>query len=118
MLNRQLFRLLRRPADAIRVINGIGRIAIGSGGAPAGICATTTVAATALTEEGAPDVEEEPDPGLMKRPRDLDLPAWLKGRYGTAVGRAVARVWYTRSKWVANRLRSLPRKARAPWARP
>ncbi len=49
----------------------------------------TTVAATALTEEGAPDVEGEPDPGLKKRPRDLDLPAWLKGRYGSAVGRAV-----------------------------
>ena len=40
--------------------------------------------------EGEPDVEEEPeDPGLQKRPRDLDLPPWLKGRYGTAVGRAV-----------------------------
>ena len=45
------------------------------------------VAATALTDEGGPDVE--PDPGLEKRPRDLDLPPWLKGRYGTAVGRAV-----------------------------
>jgi ATP-dependent exoDNAse (exonuclease V) beta subunit len=29
------------------------------------------------------------DPGLDKRPRDLDLPPWQKGRYGTAVGRAV-----------------------------
>ena len=47
------------------------------------------VAATALTDEGALDVEAEPDPGLDKRPRDLDLPPWLKGRYGTAVGRAV-----------------------------
>jgi ATP-dependent exoDNAse (exonuclease V) beta subunit len=81
----------------------------------------TTVAATALTAEGAPDVaRDEPLPegigagatggpgdpidpladerreatqpaeaGLHKRPRDLDLPPWLKGRYGTAVGRAV-----------------------------
>ncbi|MCB1040106.1 MAG: UvrD-helicase domain-containing protein, partial [Acidimicrobiales bacterium] len=71
----------------------------------------TTVAATALTAEGTPDVaadevvdgddptttpgpssESEPEPseaGLHKRPRDLDLPPWLKGRYGTAVGRAV-----------------------------
>ncbi|MBV8952443.1 MAG: UvrD-helicase domain-containing protein, partial [Actinobacteria bacterium] len=65
----------------------------------------TTVAATALTEEGTPDAAAEPDggaaghgaetavvaadPGLQKRPRDLDLPPWLKGRYGTAVGRAV-----------------------------
>ncbi|CAN5522796.1 hypothetical protein BH20ACT2_BH20ACT2_24030 [soil metagenome] len=36
-----------------------------------------------------PSVIHEPDPGLQKRPRDLDLPPWLKGRYGTAVGRAV-----------------------------
>jgi ATP-dependent exoDNAse (exonuclease V) beta subunit len=49
----------------------------------------TAVAATALTDEGTPDSEAEPDPGLEKRPRDLDLPPWLKGRYGTAVGRAV-----------------------------
>ena len=97
------------------------------------------VAATALTDEGAPDLGHEPapasiaadteppagstpgipptapslfdvldddgdpgpseptdldpadhvvpaDPGLQKRPRDLDLPPWLKGRYGTAEG--------------------------------
>jgi ATP-dependent exoDNAse (exonuclease V) beta subunit len=56
----------------------------------------TTVSATSLTEEGEPDVEEEPaDPGLQKRPRDLDLPPWLKGRYGTAVGRAVHGVLQT-----------------------
>ena len=55
----------------------------------------TTVAATALTDEGAPDSEGEPDPGLLKRPRDLDLAPWLKGRYGTAVGRAVHGVLQT-----------------------
>ena len=95
----------------------------------------TTVAATALTDEGRPDVEgpdaevsgaepvdggdlpllPEPeesgqlpldfaaevddadldaapdgaDAGLRKRPIDLDRAPWLKGRYGTAVGRAV-----------------------------
>jgi ATP-dependent exoDNAse (exonuclease V) beta subunit len=50
----------------------------------------TTVSASYLTEEGEPDVEQEPtDDGLKKGPRDLDLPPWLKGRYGTAVGRAV-----------------------------
>ena len=48
-----------------------------------------TVAASALTDEGGLDADGEPDPGLQKRPRDLDLPPWLKGRYGTAVGRAV-----------------------------
>ncbi len=54
------------------------------------------MSATSLTEEGEPDVEEEPaDPGLQKRPRDLDLPPWLKGRYGTAVGRAVHGVLQT-----------------------
>jgi ATP-dependent helicase/nuclease subunit A len=46
-----------------------------------------TIAATALTDEGRPDAED--DPGLQKRPNDLDLPPWRKGRYGTAIGRAV-----------------------------
>jgi ATP-dependent helicase/nuclease subunit A len=55
----------------------------------------TAVAATALTDEGTPDSDDEPDPGLEKRPRDLDLPPWLKGRYGTAVGRAVHGVLQT-----------------------
>jgi ATP-dependent helicase/nuclease subunit A len=36
-----------------------------------------------------------PDPGLQKRPGDMDLPPWLKGRYGTAVGRAVHGVLQT-----------------------
>ena len=53
------------------------------------------VAATALQGDGAPDPGGEPDPGLRKRPRDLDLPPWLKGRYGTAVGRAVHGVLQT-----------------------
>ena len=94
------------------------------------------VAATALTDEGAPDWGQEPelvedplrppppdgphqpslfepivepvgddgdpgplepdvDPGLQKRPLDLDLPPWLKGRYGTAIGRAVHGVLQT-----------------------
>ncbi len=56
----------------------------------------TTVSATSLTEEGEPDVELEPvDPGIQKHPRDLDLPPWLKGRYGTAIGRAVHGVLQT-----------------------
>jgi ATP-dependent helicase/nuclease subunit A len=78
----------------------------------------TAVAATALTDEGGPDTgepgaggvaggvaargsdlrlapEATADPGLQKRPRDLDLPPWLKGRYGTAVGRAVHGVLQT-----------------------
>ncbi|MGI8750942.1 MAG: UvrD-helicase domain-containing protein [Acidimicrobiales bacterium] len=52
------------------------------------------VAATALTDESAPEADDlelegDGDPRLQKRQRDLDLPPWLKGRYGTAVGRAV-----------------------------
>ena len=35
-------------------------------------------------EPAAPD-----DPGLAKEGRDLELPPWNKGRYGTAIGRAV-----------------------------
>ncbi len=53
-----------------------------------------TVAATALTDDGRPDALA--DPGLDKRPRDLDLPAWQKGRYGnSAIGRAVHGVLQT-----------------------
>jgi ATP-dependent helicase/nuclease subunit A len=33
--------------------------------------------------------------GLAKQPRDLELPAWAKGRYGTALGRAVHAVLQT-----------------------
>ncbi|MEV6877800.1 UvrD-helicase domain-containing protein [Amycolatopsis sp. NPDC051128] len=33
--------------------------------------------------------------GLAKQPRDLELPAWAKGRYGTAIGRAVHAVLQT-----------------------
>ena len=47
--------------------------------------ARTVVAATTLARESAETI----DPGLDKRPRDLDLPPWQKGRYGTALGRAV-----------------------------
>ncbi|HEY7071969.1 MAG TPA: PD-(D/E)XK nuclease family protein, partial [Acidimicrobiales bacterium] len=43
--------------------------------------------------EGRPDALV--DPGLHKRPRDLDLPPWQKGRYGTAIGRAVHAVLQT-----------------------
>ncbi|MFA9430805.1 UvrD-helicase domain-containing protein [Egicoccus sp. AB-alg2] len=38
---------------------------------------------------------DEVEAGLQKGPRDLDLPAWNKGRYGTAVGRAVHAVLQT-----------------------
>jgi ATP-dependent helicase/nuclease subunit A len=48
----------------------------------------TTISATRLAEDLA-GVEGQGDPGLRKDPVDLDLPPWQRGRYGTAVGRAV-----------------------------
>jgi ATP-dependent helicase/nuclease subunit A len=48
-----------------------------------------------LPDLGGAPVPLPVDPGLQKRPRDLDLPPWLKGRYGTAVGRAVHGVLQT-----------------------
>jgi ATP-dependent exoDNAse (exonuclease V) beta subunit len=53
-----------------------------------------TVAATTLSAEGEPDGADTVA-GLQKQGRDLDLPPWLKGRYGTAVGRAVHGVLQT-----------------------
>jgi ATP-dependent exoDNAse (exonuclease V) beta subunit len=55
----------------------------------------STVAATALSGDGEPERADDVVAGLQKRPRDLDLPPWLKGRYGTAVGRAVHGVLQT-----------------------
>ena len=54
-------------------------------GRPVATSATTLsklAAAAALADHAA-------DPGLAKDGRDVDLPPWQKGRYGTAVGRAV-----------------------------
>ena len=48
-----------------------------------------TLSATRLAEEAARAQDADPDPGLAKDARDVDLPPWQKGRYGTAVGRAV-----------------------------
>ncbi|HUF99264.1 MAG TPA: UvrD-helicase domain-containing protein [Ilumatobacter sp.] len=51
----------------------------------------TLLAATAHSPHRADhiDLVDEVDPGLDKEPVDLDLPPWQRGRYGTAVGRAV-----------------------------
>ena len=45
----------------------------------------TVVSATTLARQ----VSEATDPGLNKHARNLDLPPWLKGRFGTDFGRAV-----------------------------
>jgi ATP-dependent helicase/nuclease subunit A len=50
-----------------------------------------TVSATRLAEDLVVliDPGERLDEGLRKEPVDLELPAWQRGRYGTAIGRAV-----------------------------
>jgi ATP-dependent exoDNAse (exonuclease V) beta subunit len=52
-------------------------------------------AATTIAREAATRTAAAPDPGLRKDARDLDLPPWNKGRYGTAIGRAVHAVLQT-----------------------
>ena len=49
----------------------------------------TTVAATALAGDGDLATPGETREGLEKRGPDLDGSPWLRGRYGSAVGRAV-----------------------------
>ena len=49
--------------------------------------------ATALARDAAEAAAR--DPGLAKGARDLELPPWNKGRYGTALGRAVHAVLQT-----------------------
>ena len=53
------------------------------------------VSATRLAEEAARALELEALAGVQKDPRDLDLPPWQKGRYGSAMGRAVHAVLQT-----------------------
>jgi ATP-dependent helicase/nuclease subunit A len=48
------------------------------------------VSATTLAHDQAPGLlSAAVVAGLKKQPRDLELPPWAKGRYGSAVGRAV-----------------------------
>jgi ATP-dependent helicase/nuclease subunit A len=51
----------------------------------------TGIAATRLSEElaGTGAHHEIDDPGLDKRPVNVELPPWQRGRYGTSIGRAV-----------------------------
>ena len=53
--------------------------------------------ATRLAEEAAARAAAtaESPAGLQKDPRDIDLPPWQKGRYGSAIGRAVHAVLQT-----------------------
>ena len=69
----------------------------------AGASKPLATSATRLAVEAAArrEAEEEAarvaagDPGLAKGAKDVDLPPWQKGRYGTAVGRAVHGVLQT-----------------------
>jgi ATP-dependent helicase/nuclease subunit A len=51
----------------------------------------TGIAATRLSEElaGTDGRHQVDDPGLDKRPVNVELPPWQRGRYGTSIGRAV-----------------------------
>jgi ATP-dependent helicase/nuclease subunit A len=50
---------------------------------------TRSISATQLAAASWDDLSGGDDPGIQKEPVDLDLPPWQRGRYGTAVGRAV-----------------------------
>ena len=54
-----------------------------------------TMAATSFAAHLDPEPRALDDPGLAKGAVDLDLPPWQKGRYGTAIGRAVHAVLQT-----------------------
>jgi ATP-dependent helicase/nuclease subunit A len=58
---------------------------------PIAISATRLAAEEAARREAEEEAKRaaEGDPGLKKGPKDIDLPPWQKGRYGTAIGRAV-----------------------------
>ncbi|MGH9181082.1 MAG: UvrD-helicase domain-containing protein, partial [Acidimicrobiales bacterium] len=53
------------------------------------------VSATQLAEDAARMAAAETPDGVHKGARDIDLPPWQKGRYGSAVGRAVHAVLQT-----------------------
>ena len=61
----------------------------------AGAGRARTIAATSLGGHDSHDPHAGDDPGLAKGPVDLDAPPWHKGRYGTAIGRAVHAVLQT-----------------------
>jgi ATP-dependent helicase/nuclease subunit A len=52
-----------------------------------------SLSATAIADRDR--TARQRDPGLDKAGRDLDLPPWMKGRFGTAIGRAVHAILQT-----------------------
>src|SRR5207342_3347966 len=75
------------PVDLVRWRAEHDALLAGSGRA-------RTIAATSLGHDSH-DPHAGDDPGLAKGPVDLDTPPWHKGRYGTAIGRAVHAVLQT-----------------------
>ena len=75
----------------------VGRVARGPRRRPpARVRRRRVRSATALAREATePAGTGATDPGLAKDARDLELPPWNKGRYGTAIGRAVHAVLQT-----------------------
>jgi ATP-dependent exoDNAse (exonuclease V) beta subunit len=61
----------------------------------AALASGTRRLATSATQLAEAAARARDDVGLRKDPRDIDLPPWQKGRYGTAVGRAVHGVLQT-----------------------
>ncbi|MBP2351524.1 ATP-dependent exoDNAse (exonuclease V) beta subunit [Kribbella aluminosa] len=51
--------------------------------------ARSAQSASGLEGTGPDATLTDVDPGTAKGPRDVELPPWSKGRYGTAIGRAV-----------------------------
>jgi len=83
---------LSEPADPAAAEEGPSAGFVGSAGpAPA----DDAIAAPRLGESRGHAADLAADPGLEKDPPDLELPPWNKGRYGTAVGRAVHAVLQT-----------------------
>jgi ATP-dependent exoDNAse (exonuclease V) beta subunit len=54
-----------------------------------------SLGATDVARRAAPELDDETAAGIDKGARDLDLASWQKGRYGTAIGRAVHAVLQT-----------------------
>ncbi|MGW7680685.1 UvrD-helicase domain-containing protein [Kribbella sp. NPDC054772] len=81
----------REPSGSPDVTPPISRTEWESRAAAAQAASRARSAQSASGLEGTgPDVAlAEIDPGTAKAARDLELPPWSKGRYGTAIGRAV-----------------------------
>ncbi|MET0494381.1 MAG: UvrD-helicase domain-containing protein [Actinoplanes sp.] len=79
------FDLERPPVAAVTAPPSFGKWSAAMATTRAAAARPSAVSASGL--EGT--LPSAADPGLAKGPRDLELAPWHKGRYGTAIGRAV-----------------------------